>query len=141
MLWSHATECVRSGDLNRAYVEILGSGDELLLMWMMSRTGPVLHQLNPAAVLQLIQCYMHAPTAGLPRDCDPLDSAGIRLCHKKWCSLFGTNWRSNQGAYDGFARCLGYGADRELDEQHNLTCCYAIVKHQVSKHGNPRVAL
>jgi hypothetical protein len=54
MLWSHETECVRTGDLNRAYLEILGSGDELLLMWMMSCTGPVLHQLNPATVLQLI---------------------------------------------------------------------------------------
>ncbi len=59
MLWSHATECVRSGDLNRAYVEILGSGDELLLMCMMSCTGPVLHQLNPATVLQLIHSVIH----------------------------------------------------------------------------------
>jgi hypothetical protein len=83
MLWSHATECVRSGDLNRAYVEILGSGDELLLMCMMSCTGPVLHQLNPATVLQLIQCYTHAQTARLPRDCDPLDSAGTLFNHGK----------------------------------------------------------
>ncbi len=83
MLWSHATECVRSGDLNRAYMEILGSGDELLLMWMMSCTGPVLHQLNPATVLQLMQCYTHAPTASLPRDCDPLDSAGTLFNHGK----------------------------------------------------------
>jgi hypothetical protein len=58
MLWSHATECVRSGDLNGAYREILGSGDELLLMRMMSRTGPVLHQLNPATALQLIRSLM-----------------------------------------------------------------------------------
>ncbi|CAK9220692.1 unnamed protein product [Sphagnum troendelagicum] len=54
MLWSRATECVRSGDLNGAYVEILRSGDELLLMRMMSRTGPVLHQLNRATALQLV---------------------------------------------------------------------------------------
>jgi hypothetical protein len=54
MLWSRATECVRSGDLNGAYVEILRSGDELLLMRMMSRTGPDLHQLNRATALQLV---------------------------------------------------------------------------------------
>jgi len=54
MLWSRAMENVRSGDLNGAYVEILGSSDELLLVRLMGRTGPVLEQLSAATVSQLM---------------------------------------------------------------------------------------
>lgn len=55
MLWSRAMENVRAGDLDAAYLEILGSGDELLLVRMMGRTGPVLQQLSPPTVLQLVR--------------------------------------------------------------------------------------
>lgn len=54
MLWSRAMESVRSGDLNGAYEEILGSSDELLLVRLMGRTGPVLDQLSAATVSQLM---------------------------------------------------------------------------------------
>lgn len=54
MLWSRAMESVRSGDLNGAYVEILGSNDELLLVRLMGRTGPVLDQLSTTTVSQLM---------------------------------------------------------------------------------------
>ncbi|XP_024383375.1 microtubule-associated protein TORTIFOLIA1 isoform X1 [Physcomitrium patens] len=54
MLWSQAMESVRSGDLDVAYIEILGCSDELLLVRLMSRTGPVLHQLNAGTVSQLL---------------------------------------------------------------------------------------
>ena len=59
MLWSRAMENVRSGDLDAAYLEILGSGDELLLVRMMGRTGPVLQQLSPSTALQLVRTIKH----------------------------------------------------------------------------------
>jgi hypothetical protein len=54
MMWSRAMESVRSGDLDLAYGEILGSNDELLLVRLMGRTGPVLDQLGAATVSQLM---------------------------------------------------------------------------------------
>jgi hypothetical protein len=54
MLWSRAMENVRSGDVEVAYAEILGSSDELLLVRLMGRTGPVLEQLSAATVAQLM---------------------------------------------------------------------------------------
>lgn len=54
MLWSRAMESVRSGDLDVAYVDILLSGDELLLVRLMGRTGPVLQQLSPGTAMQLM---------------------------------------------------------------------------------------
>lgn len=54
MLWSRAMESVRSGDLDVAYIDILLSGDELLLVRLMGRTGPVLQQLSPGTVMQLM---------------------------------------------------------------------------------------
>lgn len=56
MLWSRAMESVRSGDLDVAYSEILGSNDDLLLVRLMGRTGPVLEQLGVATASQLIGC-------------------------------------------------------------------------------------
>ena len=54
MLWSRAMENVRTGDLDVAYAEILGSTDELLLVRLMGRTGPVLDQLSATTVTRLI---------------------------------------------------------------------------------------
>ncbi|KAG0582542.1 hypothetical protein KC19_3G067800 [Ceratodon purpureus] len=54
MMWSRAMESVRSGDLDQAYGEIIGSNDELLLVRLMGRTGPVLDQLGAATVSQLM---------------------------------------------------------------------------------------
>lgn len=56
MLWSRAMENVRSGDLDVAYSEILGSNDELLLVRLMGRTGPCLDQLGTTTVSQLVGC-------------------------------------------------------------------------------------
>lgn len=49
-LWSRAMECLRSRDIDQAYVEVLCTGDELLLVRLMSRTGPVLDQLSTGTV-------------------------------------------------------------------------------------------
>jgi hypothetical protein len=54
VLWSRALESVHANDLDGAYLEILGSGDELLLVRMMGHTGPVLQQLASTTVLQLV---------------------------------------------------------------------------------------
>jgi hypothetical protein len=39
-------ECLHSGDVDSAYNEVLFVGDELLLVRLMSRSGPVLDQLS-----------------------------------------------------------------------------------------------
>jgi len=49
-LWSRAMECLHSGDIDQAYVEVLCTGNELLLVRLMSRTGPVLDQLSTGTV-------------------------------------------------------------------------------------------
>jgi hypothetical protein len=54
VLWSRALESVHANDLDGAYLEILGSGDELLLVRMMGHTGPILQQLASTTVLQLV---------------------------------------------------------------------------------------
>lgn len=45
-LWNRAMECLHSGDVDSAYNEVLFAGDELLLVRLMSRSGPVLDQLS-----------------------------------------------------------------------------------------------
>lgn len=45
-LWSRAMECLHAGDIDQAYVEVLCTGDEVLLVRLMNRTGPVLDQLS-----------------------------------------------------------------------------------------------
>eukprot|EP01018_Ginkgo_biloba_P017670 Gb_29754 [translate_table: standard] len=54
-LWSRAMECLHSGDFDQAYAEVLCTGDELLLVRLMSRTGPVLDQLSPGTVSDVLQ--------------------------------------------------------------------------------------
>lgn len=45
-LWNRAMECLHSGDVDSAYNEVLFAGDEILLVRLMSRSGPVLDQLS-----------------------------------------------------------------------------------------------
>lgn len=49
-LWSRAMECLHSGDIDQAYVEVLCTGDEVLLVRLMNRTGPVLDQISTGTV-------------------------------------------------------------------------------------------
>ena len=53
-LWARAAEFLRSGDVDSAYVEVLCAGDELLLVRLMSRTGPVLEQLSNGTAQELL---------------------------------------------------------------------------------------
>ncbi|KAH7352635.1 hypothetical protein KP509_19G055000 [Ceratopteris richardii] len=53
-LWARAAEFLRSGDVDSAYIEVLCAGDELLLVRLMSRTGPVLEQLSNGTIHELL---------------------------------------------------------------------------------------
>jgi hypothetical protein len=45
-LWSRVMELVQAGDIDSAYLEVLGSGDELMIVRLMNKTGPVLDKLS-----------------------------------------------------------------------------------------------
>lgn len=44
--WSNAMHALRVGDTDSAFAEVLSTGDELLLVKLMDKTGPVLDQLS-----------------------------------------------------------------------------------------------
>ncbi|VVB00771.1 unnamed protein product [Arabis nemorensis] len=44
--WSNAMHAVRVGDTDSAFAEVLSTGDEILLVKLMDKTGPVLDQLS-----------------------------------------------------------------------------------------------
>eukprot|EP00249_Psilotum_nudum_P010807 c22779_g2_i1 orf=339-3224(-) len=53
-VWTRTVEFLRSGDVDSAYIEVLCAGDELLLVRLMSRTGPVLEQLSSGTAMELL---------------------------------------------------------------------------------------
>ena len=53
-LWGSAMEFVRTGDLESAYNEVLCADDDLMLMRLMTRTGPVLDQLTMSTVAEVL---------------------------------------------------------------------------------------
>eukprot|EP01018_Ginkgo_biloba_P010378 Gb_31366 [translate_table: standard] len=53
-LWTRAMDCLQSGDIDSAYGEVLFTGDELLLVRLMSRSGPVLDQLSTGTVSDVL---------------------------------------------------------------------------------------
>ncbi|KAL3693425.1 hypothetical protein R1sor_007076 [Riccia sorocarpa] len=55
MLWSRAMDYIRVGDMDAAYVDVMSSGDELLLIRLMSHTGPVLNKLASSTALEMLQ--------------------------------------------------------------------------------------
>ncbi|XP_077241444.1 microtubule-associated protein TORTIFOLIA1-like [Tasmannia lanceolata] len=44
--WSHAMDLLHAGDMDSSYSEVLSTGDDLLLLKLMDRSGPVLDQLS-----------------------------------------------------------------------------------------------
>ncbi|XP_077253960.1 ARM repeat superfamily protein [Tasmannia lanceolata] len=44
--WTHAMDSLHVGDLDSAYAEVLSTGDDLLLVKLMDRSGPVVDQLS-----------------------------------------------------------------------------------------------
>lgn len=54
-LWSRAMELVQVGNMDCAYMEVLGSGDELMLVRLMNKTGPVLEKLSSNTANDMLQ--------------------------------------------------------------------------------------
>lgn len=52
--WSNAMHAVRVGDTDSAFAEVLSTGDELLLVKLMDKTGPVLDQLSSDIVNEVL---------------------------------------------------------------------------------------
>ncbi|GAQ80762.1 ARM repeat superfamily protein [Klebsormidium nitens] len=52
--WSAAQEWLRHGKVEEAYMEVLSLGDELQLIRLLGRTGPVLFQLTPPTAAEVI---------------------------------------------------------------------------------------
>lgn len=44
--WSNAMDALQVGDMDSAYAEVLSTGDDILLVKLMDRTGPVVDQLS-----------------------------------------------------------------------------------------------
>lgn len=62
-VWKRIKEMMRAGDLEAAYAEAIGSGDDLVLIELMDRTGAVLEALSQetaGGVLGALSVYMTA---------------------------------------------------------------------------------
>ncbi|KAH9331209.1 hypothetical protein KI387_003317 [Taxus chinensis] len=53
--WTRAVDFLWKGDVESAFVEVLCIGDDLLLIRLMNRTGPVLEHLSQGTILEMIQ--------------------------------------------------------------------------------------
>ncbi|KAJ7541735.1 hypothetical protein O6H91_10G073900 [Diphasiastrum complanatum] len=54
VLWSQVMEDLHLGDIDSAYEQVLCAGDELLLVRLMGKTGPVLDQLSGGTVSEVL---------------------------------------------------------------------------------------
>lgn len=54
-VWRRVVEYLCAKDVDSAYVEVLCSGDDLLLIQLMKRTGPVLESLSQGAAIEILQ--------------------------------------------------------------------------------------
>lgn len=57
-VWRRVVEYLCAKDVDSAYVEVLCSGDGLLLIQLMKRTGPVLESLSQGTVVEILQTVM-----------------------------------------------------------------------------------
>eukprot|EP01018_Ginkgo_biloba_P024354 Gb_16920 [translate_table: standard] len=57
-VWTRAVEFLRTGDVDSAFVQVLSPGDDLLLIRLMNRTGPVMEHLSQGTILELLQIIM-----------------------------------------------------------------------------------
>lgn len=62
MAWSNAMDAVHVGDIDTAFAEVLSTGDDLLLVKLMDRTGPVIDQLSSEVGTEVL----HAVAQFLP---------------------------------------------------------------------------
>ncbi|XP_019425394.1 PREDICTED: microtubule-associated protein TORTIFOLIA1-like [Lupinus angustifolius] len=52
--WSNAMHALRVGDIDSAFAEVLSTADDLLLVKLMDRTGPVIDQLSSDIVCEIL---------------------------------------------------------------------------------------
>ncbi|MQM15936.1 hypothetical protein Taro_048887 [Colocasia esculenta] len=53
--WNHAMDSLHAGDMDSAYAEVLSTGDDLLLVKLMDRSGPVLDQLSNEVACEVVR--------------------------------------------------------------------------------------
>ncbi|XP_051124869.1 microtubule-associated protein TORTIFOLIA1-like isoform X2 [Andrographis paniculata] len=53
--WSNAMDALHVGDMDSAFAEVLCTGDDLLLVKLMDRTGPVIDQLSTEVANEVLQ--------------------------------------------------------------------------------------
>ncbi|XP_038698488.1 TORTIFOLIA1-like protein 2 isoform X1 [Tripterygium wilfordii] len=56
-LWQRVKDFLCKGDMESAYVEAISSGDELVLMELLNRTGPVLDSLSHKTVSSILNLF------------------------------------------------------------------------------------
>ncbi|KAH0434769.1 hypothetical protein IEQ34_026764 [Dendrobium chrysotoxum] len=52
--WARAMDSVHIGDMDSAYAEVLSTGDDVLLLKLMERSGPVINELSDEVAVELL---------------------------------------------------------------------------------------
>nr|KYP60881.1 Microtubule-associated protein TORTIFOLIA1 [Cajanus cajan] len=52
--WSNAMDALQVGDVDSAFAEVLSTGDDILLVKLMDRTGPVIDQLSSEVACEIV---------------------------------------------------------------------------------------
>ncbi|KAJ6423239.1 hypothetical protein OIU84_024222 [Salix udensis] len=52
--WSNAMDALKKGDMDTAYAEVVSTGDDLLLVKLMDRSGPVVDQLSSETACEVL---------------------------------------------------------------------------------------
>ncbi|KAL4201133.1 hypothetical protein AMTRI_Chr02g257080 [Amborella trichopoda] len=52
--WSHAMDSLHAGDVDSAYAEVLSTGDDILLVKLMDRSGPMIDQLSNEIAIEVL---------------------------------------------------------------------------------------
>lgn len=53
--WTNAMDALQAGDMDTAYAEVLSTGDDILLIKLMERTGPAVDQLSNEIVIEIFR--------------------------------------------------------------------------------------
>lgn len=53
--WTNAMDALQAGDMDTAYAEVLSTGDDILLIKLMERTGPVVDQISNEIAVEIFR--------------------------------------------------------------------------------------
>ncbi|KAF9666957.1 hypothetical protein SADUNF_Sadunf16G0282600 [Salix dunnii] len=56
--WSNAMDALKKGDMDTAYAEVVSTGDDLLLVKLMDRSGPVVDQLSNETACEVLNAIV-----------------------------------------------------------------------------------